>query len=240
MKVSGCTFVEAVRKVSDTLGVVEDEFKVEKPKKNPAEMLNWLWRMSHKIRVGDPVALYLKARGIEFLPANVRVCYSCYESDTKHSYVAMIAKVMNKNGKGVCIHRTYLEGTRKANIESPKKLMTPTENLKGAAIQLAYPAYSNGILGVAEGIETALSAMILFKVTTWAVISTSLMKSFEPPEDVRKVIIYGDNDVNFAGQEAAYCLAKRLNDKGILTDVQIPPEFGDFNDVLRKAEQGDG
>lgn len=237
MKIFGCTFIESVQKVANILGVVEDDFKVEKPKKDPAYALNKLWSASRMSVVGDPVDLYLKERGIEFLPANIRTCYSCYESDTKRNYMAMVAKVMNKQGKGVSIHRTYLDGTGKAKIESPKKLMPPTESLKGCAIQLMYPAYDEDGIGVAEGIETALSATLLFGTATWAVISTALMESFEPPQKYNKIIIYGDNDTNYSGQKAAYSLAKKLNDKGFLAEVRIPPEVGDWNDVLLKKDR---
>jgi len=230
MKVLGCTFPEAARKVSDVLGIVEADFKTNKPKKDPSIALNKTWSGSKPISV-DAVTNYLWSRGIGVVPENIRICPACYEPDTKKEYIAMVARIQNLKGSPIGIHRTYLEGSKKANIEHPKKLMTATEELKGSAIRL-FPTLET--LGIAEGIETALSCTQLFSIPTWATISTALMESFEPPEQIRSIIIYGDNDYNYAGQKSAYKLANRLYNKGLKVQVQIPPEFGDFNDVLNK------
>jgi putative DNA primase/helicase len=49
------------------------------------------------------------------------------------------------------------------------------------------------------------------------------------------VLIFGDNDVSFAGQTAAYTLAKRLQAKGLSTSVEFPVRMGtDWNDVQRE------
>jgi putative DNA primase/helicase len=49
---------------------------------------------------------------------------------------------------------------------------------------------------------------------------------------VRKVIIYGDNDASFTGQEAGFRLAKRLVAKGLEVAVKIPERVKDWADVL--------
>jgi putative DNA primase/helicase len=88
-------------------------------------------------------------------------------------------------------------------------------------------------MGIAEGIETALSASVLFNVPVWAAISAPLLKKWRPPPRVEKVIIFGDNDENYTGQEAAYSLARALaND--VEVEVKIPSIPGwDWNDVHR-------
>lgn len=219
--------------MSDILGIVEADFKTNKPKKDPSIALNKTWSASKPISV-DAVTNYLWSRGIGVIPENIRICSACYEPDTKKEYTAMIARIQNLKGNPIGIHRTYLEGSKKANIEHPKKLMTATEELKGSAIRL-FPILE--VLGIAEGIETALSCTQLFSIPTWATISTAIMESFEPPEQIKKIIIYGDNDYNFAGQKSAYKLANRLYNKGLMVQVQIPPEFGDWNDVLMKEKK---
>jgi putative DNA primase/helicase len=40
------------------------------------------------------------------------------------------------------------------------------------------------------------------------------------------VVVFGDNDANFTGQDAAYTLAHRLARQGMQVDVQIPPVVG--------------
>jgi putative DNA primase/helicase len=77
---------------------------------------------------------------------------------------------------------------------------------KGCAVRLA-PA--GPILGVAEGIETAASCMALFDVPTWALLNAENMKGFVPPQGVRKLIIFGDHDLSFTGQAAAFDLARK-------------------------------
>ena len=86
-------------------------------------------------------------------------------------------------------------------------------------------------LGVAEGIETAIAAHMLFHVPVWALLSTSGMKSWRPPAGVRRVLIFGDNDPHSAGQAAAYSLAHCLHGT-VETQIHLPPTPGDWNDVL--------
>ena len=70
-------------------------------------------------------------------------------------------------------------------------------------------------LGVAEGgLETALSAGLQHQIPVWACGDAGLFGKWQPPEFVKEVIIYGDNDANFAGHAAAYKLAHRLCSKG--------------------------
>ena len=60
--------------------------------------------------------------------------------------------------------------------------------------------------------------------------------TFEPPEIVRKLTIFGDNDRNYRGQKAAYVLANRLavdKHREISVEVLLPPTPGqDWLDVL--------
>jgi putative DNA primase/helicase len=112
----------------------------------------------------------------------------------------------------------------------------PGKPIIGAAIRL-HPA--GDVLGVAEGIETALAAKQLFGVPVWSCISAVGIESFAPPSGVRKLIVFGDNDAKGTGQAAAWGLAKRLITVGIDVDVKIPErigwdwldELGDRNDV---------
>ncbi len=89
-----------------------------------------------------------------------------------------------------------------------------------------------GVIGISEGIETAIAAHELFKLPVWAAVSTSGMESFAPPLGVVKVIVLADHDRNYAGHKAAYTLAHRLAVAGIGVEVKVPPAPGDWNDVL--------
>jgi len=53
-----------------------------------------------------------------------------------------------------------------------------------------------------------------------------------PPPEAKRIIIFGDNDPSYAGQAAAYALARRLRSDERVVEVQIPAEVGaDWNDV---------
>ena len=65
------------------------------------------------------------------------------------------------------------------------------------------------------------------------------MASFVPPVGVKKVYIYGDNDSHktYAGQAAAYSLAKRLIEVNKMpVEVLIPDGPGDWLDVLTNRQ----
>jgi putative DNA primase/helicase len=72
-----------------------------------------------------------------------------------------------------------------------------------------------------------------FGVPVWSCVSSSLMESWAPPEGIKRVIVFGDNDANATGQAAAWSLAHRLNVEGLHVEVRIPDLEGDWNDVLQ-------
>jgi putative DNA primase/helicase len=119
---------------------------------------------------------------------------------------------------------------RKAPVDAPRRLMAGTV-AKGAAIRLAPPGDA---LGIAEGIETALSASVLFGVPCWAALNAAMLATWQPPPKITRIIIFGDNDASYSGQAAAYALARRLGSENCAVEVRLPTEPGtDWNDVLR-------
>jgi putative DNA primase/helicase len=172
------------------------------------------------------VQQYLEDRGLSTFPAVLRGHRRlAYLEDGRFlgHFPAMLAPVVGPDGALRSVHRTYLgpvPGSR-------KKLLSCAGT--GAAIRLFEPTDE---LGIAEGIETAIAAYELFHVPTWATISTAILESFVPPVGVRRLIIFGDHDANFAGQKAAYTLAQRLSQK-VAVEVEIPPDPGtDWLDAL--------
>lgn len=125
--------------------------------------------------------------------------------------------------KGVCvnIHRTFLhqDGHGKANFSMPKKLMTFWGDSQGSYIPMApFAAH----IGVAEGIETALSVQTATGIPTMATVSAPLMKSFEPHPDVKNVSIFADLDRSEAGLEAATALQQKLQSNGVKARILLP------------------
>ncbi len=119
------------------------------------------------VEADDPVGRYLVRRvGLTSFPSCLRTAdHVRYQSDCPSFHPAMIAMVTGPDGAPSNLHRTYLTADgRKAPVLEPRRLMLGTI-AKGAAIRLA-PA--GDALGIAEGIETALSASVLFGVPCWA------------------------------------------------------------------------
>ena len=182
-----------------------------------------VWLAGKKPVVGGSVHTYLKGRLGEF--PDVLKNIKQYKED-------MIARVTDVNGAGVNVHRTFLSVRPDKSVHKTDKKVMKGELPKGSAIRLAPIAKT---IGVAEGIETALSAKILFGVPTWSLISAVGMINWIPPEEVDTVIIYGDNDENYAGQSAAYQLANKLVARyHKKVEIRLPPAKGaDWNDMIQ-------
>ena len=191
-----------------------------------------LWKRSRPIESGDPAWLYLYSRGLKVKSTELRFIPELYCSETETNHPGMISRVCDVSGIGQTLHRMYLTSDGgKANVQQPRKL-NPGGFPKGGAIRLA-PAAAR--MGVAEGIETALSASVIGGMPVWSTVSEALLQTWQPPEIAKEIFIWADNDANYVGQNAAYALAKRLKlENGVLEiKVMVPDRVGtDWNDVL--------
>lgn len=191
------------------------------------------------LRLLEEMTSYLRGRGIDQIPAALQVANLNYAIGPQRTYAAMVAKFVNRDGKPVTYHITYLENGKKADIKRQRVIATPAIPMAGGAVRL-YPLDGKR-LGVAEGIETAISASILYGMPVWACLNTAMLEAFDPPDEVEELIIFSDRDRNFAGQKAAFALGHRLAMKrsNIDVDVTIPLLDGeDFNDELVRWKNG--
>lgn len=184
---------------------------------------------------------YLKERGINSLPVeSIRYCDK-QPVDGKNLQ-AIYALATDDKGELCYLHRTLLDGEKKAQRGgSAKKMMKLQEDsyleyAKSVAIRL-FPVAST--LGIAEGIETALSCHQITKCHTWATMNTAFMKKFRVPAGVKNLIIFADADANAAGHAAAFeCAAANLHAKNDLESVSVRwPAQGDFNDLLNNGSE---
>lgn len=238
MGVLGVDFKEVATRIEGIIGTLPPP-SAQRPKLSSDQLQKMMietWRASQRVTYGDPVERYLSARGID-----LKIYPDClrYHPDLRYaagvSYPAMLARVTGPDGESSNLHRTYLDrdGAGKAPEAVPRKMMAGSVP-HGSAIRLI--AHSPA-MGVAEGIENALSAAILWNMPVWSCIDAGKMMGWSPPDGVETVYIFGDCDANFTGQSAAYALANRLYIKNkIKVVVQIPEDEGDdINDMLRKG-----
>ena len=237
--VKGWSFKQAALEVEAVVSTVQAG--AARPVQSDAakvEACRRLWRESRAVAVGDPVGAYLLRRtGIDTVPACIRFHPALpYRHDdgstTRHP--AMIARVQDADGNGVAIHRTYLTDCgEKADVPTVKKI---TGSLPPSSAVRLFPASSS--IGIAEGIETALSASMRFGVPVWSCVSAGGLERWTPPPGTERVIIFGDNDLSGTGQAAAWILARRLIAAGIAVEVKIPDEPGtDWNDATKSTKE---
>ena len=230
-------FKNAAMQIEAAAGFVKSStYEAKATDEQKRKALNAVWAGARRVEHGDPVCGYLEGRGIRmtYISPALRFhpalkYYRESEAQVDGVFEAVLAIVTSPDGSGATIHRTYIKDGQKAPVANPKKLMQGMP-IKGAAIRL-FPVSET--LGVAEGIETALAAAQLFNVPTWACVSAGGMESFVPPAEVKKLVIFADNDASFTGQAAAYKLANRLTIAGLVVEVRIPGEVGkDWADVV--------
>lgn len=128
------------------------------------------------------------------------------------------------------IHLTVLNHGGKGKRELPGG----AKRMLGVAAQAAVKLQPhNGVLGIAEGIETALSASQRYGVPVWALLSAGTIRASPIIPGVRRLIIFADHDA--AGLAAAYECARRYSSNGIPAEIRHPkPANADFNDLLQQ------
>lgn len=206
------------------------------------------WQGCNPVEAGDPVDLYLRRRvpGLQAIPAEIRVhpAMEYWDSSGERpellgKFPAMVVRGLDPDGHVVQLHKTYLTmDGHKAAVPFPKKTDVGVGS-NSFALRMGLP--SGGVLGVSEGIETALASSLLYGVTVWPCHSSSILANFRVPpsfmDAVSRVWIFADNDAakngRRAGQQAALNLAKNLKADGVRSLIRCPAKTGqDFDDVL--------
>jgi putative DNA primase/helicase len=142
----------------------------------------------------------------------------------------MVARVRNADRAPIGLHVTFLNERGKKAFGDRSRLMYG--RVASGAVLLA-TVRRDGVLAVAEGIETALAFEQLHGVPTWAALSTSGLQTFRPPAIVRRLIIAADSDDGGAGMKAAQALAERVS-RLCAAEIRPAPEGRDWADVVRE------
>lgn len=141
---------------------------------------------------------------------------------------SMLAAVTTDIGI-IAIHRTFLDApsAKLAAFDRPKRALG---SLGYGAVRLARPAA--GRLGLAEGIESALSAMQLFGIPCWATLGNERFGLVAIPESVRELHLFIDNDPG--GELADQRARKAYSASGRVIRSRAPASTGfDWNDELK-------
>lgn len=227
---AGCTTIEVLkalqrRKLHDKGPMSMPEAK---PKRDMSALALRLWKSSVPV-AGTLAEEYLLARGMSGpYPKALRFNPSTIlgSGPTKRTMPAMIAAVENDIGL-VAVQRTFLDPENVLHKPIPKPKVS-LGLLGTAAIRLA-PATDE--LGLAEGIEDALSAMEWFGTPTWALGGVERLAFVAIPEKVRRIIVYADR-----GRAADRLLAKardHLTANGRELISRVPEHQDDWNDAWR-------
>lgn len=140
---------------------------------------------------------------------------------------AMLAAVSLDEGP-IAIHRTFLDPVKpaKGQFAKPKRALGA---LHRGAVRL-FPT-RDGKLGLAEGIESALSARALTHIPCWATLGNERFGLVSIPESVSELHLFVDHDAG--GDLAAQRALQAYASEGRKIVLRKPTKRGDdWNDEL--------
>lgn len=228
---AGCEFVDIFEELKHR-GLVDgkqlvqtrNQFKptILRPEIHPDVGAIAIWEASIEAQK-TVVDEYLNRRGIHVRPPMLRC---------RLDHRSMVAAVQAPDGKVIAIQQTWLNSD--GDKAAAKRLTTG--NLGSGAVRLGA---ASRIMGLAEGVETALSATQMVGMTVWASLGASRLHNVELPADVEEVHVFVDNDE--PGRAAAKRTADVHTHAGRSVYLRSPPDqCGDWNDFLNLLADRDG
>ena len=205
----------------------ENQLKSPRMGKPSAAALR-IWREAEPLGA-SPAKAYLESRGILAASSALRFHPQTPLGPKGRTRFlpAMIAAVSLDEGP-IAIHRTFLssEFSTKAAFDKPKRALGA---LSEAAVRLVAPA--SGKLGLAEGIESAMSAYALTGIPVWATLGNERFGLVGVPESVTELHLFVDHDAG--GELAASRGLAAYAQEGRTIQVRKPssPDT-DWNDEL--------
>jgi putative DNA primase/helicase len=128
------------------------------------------------------------------------------------------------------ISRTYIDENLQ-KVGKAKTLGSP-----GGVVRLSPDEDVTYGLFLAEGLETAATAMAKEHRPIWSTGSTAHMKAFPVLNGIDCLTIIADHDKTDAGEKAAREVEARWRLAGREAHIFMPETFGDLNDLLRRAK----
>lgn len=192
-----------------------------------------LWDQGRPIE-GTIAEAYLESRSICFPTGGLRF-HPRTRLGPKRSaiYRPALLAGLHDAGRLVAVQRGFFEegqAVLATDLGNPRRLLgRPC----GGAVVLSP---TSNVLGLAEGVETALSASVLLGVPVWATLGSERLPHITIPQAVTRLLILPDNDR--AGRiGAGRAMAAYAREGRIVETHWPPPAFNDWNDVLRAARR---
>lgn len=188
-----------------------------------------LWKTTRAITPDSPAGRYLLARRCKLPPPGSHLReLPAHRHPSGYVGPAMVALLTDfETSEPRSLHMTWLgEGGKKADVKPPRLLLAGHAKA-GAVCRLWPDEYVTGGLGLAEGIETALSLAHGYE-PVWAAIDAGNLSALPVLLGIECLLIACDRDP--AGERAARACAQRWADAGVKVKMTWQ-EVNDLNDV---------
>ena len=238
---AGCAVADVLRAIGrlDRRALITINPRIPAPADGGARCLTRLqalWSEAVPV-IGSPAERYLEKRGLLDVPAGQRFHARTplrHGSDT--CFRPALLAAVQEGAEIVALQRTFLDierDRRARDLGRPRRILGRPGR---GSVRLA-PA--SEILGLAEGVESALSAMILLGLPVWAVLGAERLARVDIPLSVRRLVLLGDDDR--AGRlGAAAALAAHAAEGRTVETLWPWHGLNDWNDVLRAEGEGVG
>jgi len=229
-----------------------------------------IWHSGQLRLRGTPVDHYLRGRGIDLgrfgrQPGVLRYVPECryYHIDREtgevidRTFPAMVAAITDRAGRTIACHRTYLSldgngNWSKAPVPAAKKVLADYSGgyipiwkgfgPRGGKPPALHQAEPGQHVYMAEGIEDALSAVLLLGGEERVIATISLTNPVELPTTVSSVTLIADRDEGGQARAALEAQIARHRAAGRAVRLWFNEWGGkDLNDALRlvKSEEGE-
>lgn len=228
-----CAFVESYRPERGAVMRAPTITSQRKTQQKHETLSDWGLRLWRECQVLDGVALaYLSHRQCAIPPKDSDLkWHPALKHPSGYIGAALVALVTNaQTREQLSLHRTWITATGKADV-SPVRMPLANHSLKNGVIRLWSDEFVTCGLGVAEGIESALSLAWAMQ-PVWSLIDAGHLSKFQVIPSVECLTIAQDQD--FAGIKAANECAARWHKAG--REVRITNQrVNDVNDLLKVA-----
>lgn len=198
-----------------------------------SEKARAIWRSTEPLR-GTLGETYLKSRNC-YVPNVSDLRFSNGGGKYPPSLVARVTDFVSGKPMTLAFIRLHPIAGLKASGNDSKRFLSGYRK-NGGVVRLAPAVPVDGELGVAEGIETALSVMAARHVPVYAALDAGNLGGLPTSDRYGRLVIWADNDP--AGSKAASSLAARWQAARIPARIELPLDPGsDWNDVVMADAQ---